>query len=59
MKDEPEKFQEERLLAKGFRKPFFPENAQPRRWDGNEVLGGLGDWIQPPGSIPARIPGTP
>lgn len=40
MTDELErrKKEEERLQAKGFRKPFFPYDARPRRWDGNEIL---------------------
>jgi hypothetical protein len=33
--------EEERLLSKGFRKPYFPYDAWPRRWDGNEILGQL------------------
>ncbi len=46
MKDELERRREEKLLAKGFRKPFYPRGAEPRRWDGNEMLGSLGDWIR-------------
>lgn len=43
MNDLPEHREEEdQLPAKGFKKPFFPRNgprAEPRRWDGNEILG--------------------
>lgn len=57
MKDELEKRkEEERLLAKGFRKPFFPDDAEPRRWDGNEILGGFGDWVRHRTRRVLRIP---
>lgn len=45
---------EEKLLAKGFRKPFYPAYGDGdglRRWDGNEILGAFGDrvvrWLRP------------
>ena len=37
--------EEERLIAKGFKKPYYPWNAELRRWDGNEMLGNLGDRV--------------
>ncbi len=34
------------LLEKGFKEPYFPYDACPRRWDGNEILGNLSNWVR-------------
>jgi hypothetical protein len=55
LNDKPKHQEEEdQLPAKGFKKPFFPRNgprAEPRRWDGNEILGHfwkqVAGWMRP------------
>lgn len=44
MKNDSER-QREKVERPGrtFEKPFYPRGAEPRRWDGNEVLGDIGD----------------
>lgn len=37
--------EQEAPLQEGYKRPYFPYDAEPRRWDGNEMLGDLTDTI--------------
>lgn len=45
----------EASLEKGYRKPYFPYDAEPRRWDGNEILGALSDELGARASVLLRF----